>query len=83
MQLIYSVVLVSGEQHSDTEQRSIGFSGSLVVESACSAGDIGGKGWRWGDEVKIGIIRDMGNYSSSPDSQVMKIFYSGLLKISP
>ena len=44
MQLIYSVVLVSGEQHSDTEQRSIGFSGSLVVESACSAGDIGDMG---------------------------------------
>lgn len=29
------------------------------------------------------VIRDLGNYSSSPDSQVMKIFYSGLLKISP
>ena len=33
VRLIYSVVLVSGVQHSDAEQRSIGFSGGLVVKS--------------------------------------------------
>lgn len=35
-----------------------------------------------GDVVKIGAIRDLGNYSSSSDSQIMKIFYSRLLEIS-
>lgn len=40
-----------------------------------------GEGKERRDGVKIGAIRDLGNYSSSSDSQVMKIFYSGLLKI--
>lgn len=40
------------------------------------------KGRRREDVVKIGAIRDLGNDSSSSDSQGMKIFYSGLLRIS-
>ena len=40
------------------------------------------EGRRREDVVKIGAIRDLGNDSSSSDSQGMKIFYSGLLKIS-